>query len=67
GALTANGAYGSFSEAEKGTLDPGKLADVAVLDRDIFARPPEALFETRAELTILGGQVVYDREGEVAG
>jgi predicted amidohydrolase YtcJ len=65
-ALTANGAYGSFSEAEKGTLEPGKLADVAVLDRDIFAVPPEALLETRAELTILGGQVVYDREGEVA-
>jgi hypothetical protein len=64
-ALTLNGAHGSFSEQHKGTLEPGKLADIAVLERDIFAAPPDEVFETRTDLTILGGAVVYDRLGEI--
>jgi len=66
-AATANGAYGSFSETVKGTLEPGRLADVAVLERDVFACPPEALLETRVDLTILNGEIVYDRQGEMIG
>lgn len=66
-AATANGAYGSFSESVKGTLEPGMLADVAVLERDIFEADPEALLETRVDLTILDGEVAYDRRGETAG
>lgn len=61
--LTWNGAYGSFSEGEKGRLVAGQLADLAVLDRDIFAGPAEDLLATRADMTIVGGGVGYDRHG----
>ena len=63
-AMTYNGAYGSFSETVKGTLAPGMLADVAVWERDIFAALPEEILETRCDLTVLDGRVVYDRRGE---
>lgn len=59
--LTYNGAYGSFCEAEKGRLVPGQLADLTVIDRDMFAAPPEALLETRADLTMVDGVVAYER------
>ena len=65
-ALTYNGAYVSFSEEVKGTLRPGQLADLAVLDRDIFALEPEELLATEVDLTVRDGQVVYDRTGEAS-
>jgi predicted amidohydrolase YtcJ len=43
----------------KGTLEPGKLADMAILSRDIFAGPAEALLETEVHGTVLGGRLVY--------
>jgi predicted amidohydrolase YtcJ len=61
-ALTLNGAYGSFSEQEKGTLAPGRLADLAVLDRDIFAGPPEGLLEAQVDMTLLEGESVFTRQ-----
>lgn len=61
--LTWNGAYGSFSEDRKGRLVAGQLADLAVLDRDIFTAEPETLLETKADLTIVDGKVGYDRLG----
>jgi len=60
-ALTLNGAYGSFSEKQKGTLEAGRLADIAVLDRDIFAGPPEALLEAQVDMTFLEGEAVFSR------
>ena len=63
-ALTLNGAYGSFEEDLKGSLLPGRLADFAVLERNIFAAPAESLLETRVDLTCLGGRLVHDRLGE---
>ncbi|MCP4045993.1 MAG: amidohydrolase [Gammaproteobacteria bacterium] len=60
-AMTYNGAYGSFSETAKGTLDTGMLADIAVFDRDIFAVSPEELLETQVDLTILDGKIVFER------
>lgn len=65
-ALTLNGAYGSFSEGVKGTLEPGKLADLAVIDRDLFAIEPDELREAKVDLTLLEGEVVFDRLGEAA-
>jgi predicted amidohydrolase YtcJ len=44
----------------KGSLTPGKLADLVVLSRDIHAAPAEALLETTVALTILGGRVIYE-------
>ncbi len=62
--FTANGAYSAFAEAERGTLEAGMLADIAVIDRDLFAVDPAELLEARVDLTILGGEVRYDRLGE---
>jgi hypothetical protein len=42
-----------------GTLAPGKLADLIVLDRDIFACDPMAIAETQVEMTMIGGRVVH--------
>ena len=60
-AYTWGSAYAEFAEQEKGTIAPGMLADVAVLSQDIFAVPPDALPETKAVVTIVGGRVVYDK------
>jgi predicted amidohydrolase YtcJ len=60
-AYTAAGAYASFEEGEKGTLEPGKLADLALIDRDLTQVPPETLREARVVLTVVGGQVVFER------
>ncbi|HUF78263.1 MAG TPA: amidohydrolase family protein, partial [Thermoanaerobaculia bacterium] len=43
-----------------GTLTPGKLADVVVLDRDPFAVPPDELQGLRVLLTVAGGRVVHE-------
>ncbi|GAB4169202.1 MAG: amidohydrolase [Thalassobaculales bacterium] len=63
---TWNGAHGSFDEAEKGDLSPGMLADIAVIDRDLFAADPEEIPGALVDLTILGGAIVHDRLGEAA-
>jgi predicted amidohydrolase YtcJ len=58
---TANGPYLTWEEKIKGTIEPGKLADMIVLDADPLTNPPEALLKTNVDLTIIGGKVVYDR------
>lgn len=58
---TRNGAYAEFAERTKGTIAPGKLADLVVLDRNIFKAPPETIADARVTLTILGGVVVYEK------
>lgn len=65
GAYTVNSAYGSFEEGIKGTLAPGMLADIAVLDTDLFATAPEAWLAAQADLTVVGGKVAYDRLGQM--
>lgn len=61
-----NGAYGSFEEGIKGTLEVGMLGDVAVFDTDLFATEPEAWIDAQCDLTVLGGDLAYDRQGEAA-
>jgi hypothetical protein len=46
----------------KGSLTPGKLADLVVLSRALDAREPDALLETQVDLTMLGGRVLFERE-----
>lgn len=58
-AYTYGSAYAAFSENERGRLEPGKLADLAVLTQDIFTVPPAKLPATESALTIIGGDVVY--------
>ena len=60
-AYTMGNAYGVFRERELGSLTPGKLADVAILDRDLLTMPAESLATARVALTIAGGKVVYRR------
>jgi predicted amidohydrolase YtcJ len=62
-AYTAGAAYASGEEAIKGTLSPGKLADLVVLSQDIFAVDPMAIVETEVLATMFDGQFVYAREG----
>lgn len=59
-AFTRGAAFAEFEEARKGTLAPGKLADLAVLSQDIFHAAPGDLPATRSVLTIVGGRVVWD-------
>ena len=56
---TINNAYASFDESKKGSLEAGKLADVVVLDRDIFAIPPVQIPQASVLYTIVGGKIVY--------
>ena len=58
-AYTATSAYSEFQEKEKGTIEPGKLADIAVLSQDIFTVPTPELPKTVSVLTMVGGKVVY--------
>ena len=59
---TVNNAYAAFEENQKGTLTPGKLADIVVLSQNILTVPEEDILKTTVELTIVGGEVVYSRE-----
>jgi predicted amidohydrolase YtcJ len=58
---TANGAFLTFEEKIKGTLAPGKLADMIVLDIDPLTVDAERLLTAHVDLTILGGKIVHDR------
>ena len=58
-AITVNGAYQYGEEDRKGTLEAGKLADLAVLDRDPFAISPADLRDVRVLATIKEGERVY--------
>jgi len=55
-------AFAEHQEAVKGSIEPGKLADLVVLSDDIFAIRPEAIEKTRVDMTILDGKVVYERK-----
>ena len=59
---TTQPAYAAFEEHLKGTLTPGKLADVVVLSQDLLSVPDEKLLATRVVTTIVGGKVVYERK-----
>jgi predicted amidohydrolase YtcJ len=64
-AYTACGAYTQFAEDHMGRLVPGQMADIAVMSHDLFALAPEDWVEAAAcDLTLLGGQVVFDRHGQ---
>jgi len=60
-AYTADAAYAAFAEGEKGTLEPGKLADFVLIDRDLRRIPPETIRDAQVLMTVVGGTVVYER------
>ena len=65
-AYTAAGAYTQFADDRRGTLEVGQFADLAVLSRDIFDASPEDILTTQADITLRGGTVTFDRNGELA-
>ncbi|MBI1735768.1 MAG: amidohydrolase [Candidatus Rokubacteria bacterium] len=57
---TVNGAYASFEDGVKGSLEPGKLADLCVLSEDIARVPALTLRDLPVAMTVLGGEVVFE-------
>jgi predicted amidohydrolase YtcJ len=58
-AYTLQGAYASFEEKIKGSIEVGKLADIAVLSRNILSVPAENLLEVSVDLTMVDGEIVF--------
>jgi len=56
--MTANAAWLSFEEHRKGSIEVGKLADLAILSDDFMACPADHIKDIRAVVTVLGGRVV---------
>jgi len=61
-AYTVGSAYAEFQEAVKGSLTVGKLADLVIIDRDIFKIKPEEIEQAKVMMTIVDGRVVYARD-----
>ena len=59
---TINGAYASFEETIKGSVEPGKLADLIVLSDDILRVPPEDIHALKVDLTMIDGKIEYLRD-----
>ncbi len=60
-AFTIDAAYAAFEEKEKGSIEPGKLADFVVWSRNIAACEPRALLDAHALSVVIGGDVVFER------
>jgi predicted amidohydrolase YtcJ len=60
-AYTRGSAYAELAEDRKGTLEAGKLADLVVFGADLFAMEPRQILTTPVDLTVVGGQVAFDR------
>lgn len=60
-AHTMGSAYAEFAEKQKGSLTAGKLADMVLLDADLFAIPPERIRDVKVRATLVGGKVVYQQ------
>jgi predicted amidohydrolase YtcJ len=58
---TLDAAYAEHQEEEKGSIEVGKLADLVVLDRDLFTIPQREILQIRAVMTVTGGTVVFER------
>jgi predicted amidohydrolase YtcJ len=60
-AYTRSSAYAAHMDELVGTLEPGKLADLAVLTQDIFKVPATSIGNTQVVLTMVGGRIVFDQ------
>jgi predicted amidohydrolase YtcJ len=61
-AATLNAAYVNHLDDRTGSIEPGKLADLTILDTNLFEVEPSAISEAKVVTTLLGGEVVYQRE-----
>jgi len=62
---TINNAFDTFEENTKGSIEPGKLADMVVISEDILTCPVDEIKDIKVELTMLGGEVVYSERGDL--
>ena len=62
--FTRNGAFAMAQEDRVGSIEPGKRADLVVVDRDLFGVALDELGSTQVDLTMIDGVVVYDRLGD---
>jgi predicted amidohydrolase YtcJ len=60
--FTWNAAYAAHAEKDLGSLEVGKLADMVLLDRNVMTVPPPQIPSTHALITLIGGDVVYERQ-----
>jgi predicted amidohydrolase YtcJ len=65
-AYTMGSAYAEFQEKVKGSITPGKLADLVILSRDIFRIDPEEIEKVKVVLTMVDGRVVYEQNGNIS-
>ena len=65
-AYTMGSAYAEFQENVKGSITPGKLADLVILSRDIFKIDPKEIEKVKVELTMVDGRVVYELNGSIS-
>jgi len=64
-AYTVGSAYAEFQENEKGSITPGKLADMVLLSEDIFSIDPVKIRDVKVLKTIVGGKVIWDSSRKV--
>jgi predicted amidohydrolase YtcJ len=60
-AYTIGGAWAAYMDDRTGSITPGKYADLVLLDQDILRIPPARIKDTRVDLTVLAGRIVYER------
>jgi hypothetical protein len=65
-AHTRRNAFFVFQEDNLGSIQPGKLADMVVLDRDYLTIPADQIKDIRPVMTVVGGRVVYESAGKAA-
>ncbi len=58
---TRGAAFAELAEQQKGTLEPGRLADLVVFEKDVFRLPPREILTTPVDITVVGGRIVYER------
>ena len=61
-AFTVGSAYAEFAEKVKGTISPGKLADLVMLDRDIYKIDPGQIDKAQVVMTVMDGRVVFEKK-----
>ncbi len=61
-AYTINNAYAAFEDDIRGSLEPGKLADITVFDRNMIEIPPAEILNAEVVYTVVGGKVVFERD-----
>ncbi len=63
-AYTINNAYAAFEADIRGSIKPGKLADITICDLNLMKIPPSDILKMNIEMTIVDGKIVYERAGE---